>query len=76
MRAVSAEQPGIVECQHGRHLPAEPSERAQIEIAAVQVMAVDDVRPRRREIEEAEGGRKLEIFFSAGPVHERTWMGG
>ena len=76
MGAVSAEGPGVVERQDRRHLPAEPRQRSQVEVATVQVVAVDEVRARGRQIEEAVGARKLEILPAHALVRQRAWMRG
>jgi hypothetical protein len=71
-----AEQPRIVKRQDGRHLPVEPLQRSQVEIAAVEVVAVNHVRSGRREIEEVVRSRELEVFPSADLFHEGAWMRG
>jgi hypothetical protein len=42
--AMTAEKPGIVKSHKYRYLPAQPRERSQIKISAVQIVTVDNVR--------------------------------
>ena len=73
---MSADRPGVVQRHDGGHLPGEPRQRAQVEIAAVQVVTVDEVRARGRQIEEAVGSRKLEILSAHVLFDQRAWMRG
>jgi len=73
---VSAERPAVVKRQHRRHLPAEPRKGSQIEITAVEVVTVHEVRPRREHVEKVVGTGKLKVFPSPPLIQERSWMRG
>ena len=48
MGAVAAEEPAVMEREHHRERPAEVRERAEVEIAPMKVVALDDVRGNGR----------------------------
>jgi hypothetical protein len=71
---MSAEGPAVVQRHDGRHLPAEPRQRPQVELPAVQVMTVDEIRARGWQIEEPVCTGKPEILSADVPSHKRVWM--
>jgi hypothetical protein len=46
---MSAQQPGIVECQDDRYPPAQLKEHAKIKVTSVEVVTVDNVWPLLRQ---------------------------
>jgi hypothetical protein len=68
MTAEASQEPGIVKGEDHGHLPAQPGQNAQIEIAAMQVMAMDKVRPPGRQVKQMPGCGKAVIVEAANSV--------
>ena len=63
--AVTAEEPGVVEGEHGRNLVAEGGEGTEIEVATMEVVAVEDVGMFRCRVQEAPGSRVIEVLMAS-----------
>jgi hypothetical protein len=75
MSAVSAQQPRVVQREHNGQLPGDPGQHSQVEVAAVQIVRVNDVGPGPRQLEEARCARVAELFQSAQVIQPPDRVG-
>ena len=76
MRAVPREQPHVVQRQQRGHALAHRRERAQVEVAAVQVVPLHDVRDGAEPVDEARGAGKVEVLDAAQLAGQRAGVRG
>ncbi len=70
VRTVPGVEPFVVH-GHDRRLPRrELGQHAQVEVAAVEVVDMQDVGRLRRQVEHAARGREAEVFAAAGDVEQ------
>lgn len=67
---MTAQEPGIMQGQHHWDPLADPRKNPQIEIIAMEVMTVYDLRTLRRYFKEPPCPWKVEIFNPMPPIHE------
>lgn len=59
---MAAEQPGVVQRHDNGHLPAQPRKSAEVEVVAMQIMAVDNLHRFWEEIKQLVGAWMSEVF--------------
>ncbi len=72
VRAMARIEPLVVHCHDGRLPPGELRQHAQVEVAAVEVVEVEDVRRARGQADHAVRRRKAEVLAAAGGVEQHS----
>jgi hypothetical protein len=75
MGAMAAEHPSIVKGEHHRYLAAEDGQTTQVEVVAVEGVAVNDVGPLGGEPQQLPATRIIEILNTPEPPPIPTWLG-
>jgi hypothetical protein len=74
MNAVAAQVPSIVQGEEGRHPVTQPGQNPQVEIAFMEVKAVDDIRSLRHQLEDVPCAWGVEIVNSPPSVKPMAGM--
>lgn len=75
MRAVSGQQPGIVQRGHQRGGGAECGQRTQVEVPAVEVVEMDDVGRLRSQAQHIARPWVAKVFVPPDHIEDRRWLG-
>src|ERR1051326_3025165 len=73
--AVAAHQPAVADVEDRRDAAAQLRQKTEVEVAAVQVVEVDDVRPLRRQVEQAPGAGEVDVLAPTGRLEQTRWLG-
>ena len=65
---MAAHQPAIVQGQDDGQRTAEKTQRIRIEVPAMEIVALQDVRPLGSKFEQSAAGGKAEILDSPRPI--------
>jgi hypothetical protein len=64
MGTMTRKEPHVVESQDRGELPGQPGKRPEVEVAAVQIMEMQDVGLERKPVQQVPRGRVFEILVT------------